>query len=103
MDVRDEEWSELYERLSATLAAQGREDSLGDGDYWLVDDDWGGHHHKICISNPNFYSAQVQCVLQDVLRGGFEHWGIYVVFEDQSGRAGFIVYCDAVTRERRWP
>ena len=53
MPTREEFWEALYERLHDALSEFGKNDADGDGDYWIVDDDWGGLHHKICVTDAN--------------------------------------------------
>ena len=101
---REELWEQLYERLLEALCTSGKNDpSADDADYWLIDDDWGGHHHKICVANSRFWSDAVEIKIRRVLAESFTDWGVFVVFEDKSGRPGFIVYADGTQRDRRWP
>ena len=105
MSSRDERWEALYDELGAALALFGNNGPSGDGDFWLIDDDWGRQHHKICVTNPKFWSHHVQDIIRAILARSFSDWGVFVVFEDGSGRPGFIVYEDGVEMEpnRRWP
>jgi hypothetical protein len=103
MNSRNEQWELLYNELSGALARFGVDSPSGPGDFWLVDDDLGGNHHKICVATSNFWSSKVQNAISDILSKGFQNWGVYVVFEDGSRRAGFIVYSDGATTEPRWP
>src|SRR5213076_302740 len=93
MTTREEQWLALYNELLSALS-RFRENSPSDprGDYWLVDDDWGGYHHKVCVLDPEFWSSAVEQQIREVLTTSFSDWGVYVVFEDGSGRLGLIVY-----------
>jgi hypothetical protein len=103
MPSREEEWEALYSELLTLLAQFGRNDPFGDGDYWLVDDDWGGHRQKVCVSSPTFWSHDVQVAIQELLKRSFTHWGMVVVFEKASGldRPGLAVYAKRIVHERR--
>jgi len=101
MTTREEQWLVLYNELLNALSRFG-ENSPSDpqGDYWLVDDDWGGHHHKVCVAHPGFWSSEVEQQVRAILANSFRDWGVYVVFEDGSGRSGLIVYGDRTVTER---
>lgn|SRR5215813_14048425 len=102
MTSRDERWVALYDRLRRLLAGFGKNDAFGEGDYWLVDDDWAGRHQKICITNPRFWSLTIQERVRQLLEDGFDDWGVYIVFEDESNRAAFIIYNNGVSDSPRW-
>jgi len=99
---REERWNSLYERLLDALSSFGKNDAFGEGDYWVVDDDWGGQHQKLCITSPRFWSDSVRDQIRQTLADSFADWGVYVVFEDQSARPGFIVYADGIDKNPRW-
>jgi hypothetical protein len=72
----------------------------------LIDDDWGGHHHKVCVAKQFWWSADVEDAIRKVLARNFRDWGVNVVFEDGSNSAGQIVYADGNVfepNEPRWP
>jgi hypothetical protein len=88
MMSRAKQWEALYSRLLQALAEIGENVSSGGGDYWLVDDNWGDCHQKLCVTDHDFWSDSVRQQVQTVLNDGFPDWGVYVVFEDGSNRAG---------------
>src|SRR5262249_28041961 len=99
------DWQALYGRLRECLAALGKHDASGNGDYWIVDDDWGGHHHKVCITNPTFWSPSAESAIRETLAPS-PNWGVYVVFEFKPKQPGLIVYADGLVTEPgepRWP
>jgi hypothetical protein len=100
MTSREQRWEALYSRLLHALSEIGENVPSGGGDYWLVDDDWGDRHQKICVTALHFWSDSVRQKVQEVLNEGFSDWGVYVVFEDGSNRAGLIVYRDNVAQEK---
>ena len=97
---RDEQWRVVYDRLRTSLSEIGKNDALGGGDYWLVDDDWGRTHQKICVANPTFWTPAVEAKVREIL-ASFPDWGVYVVFEMKPPRQGFIVYADGISSEPR--
>jgi hypothetical protein len=102
MSSRDQRWTALYQELLELLERFGKDHPSGEGDFWLVDDDWGGQHHKICIANQKFWSDDVKYSIQNILKKKYNDWGVFVVYDDNSKREGFIVYADDITTEPRW-
>lgn len=96
------EWEQLYERLRAALRPHGTDDAFGDGSFWLVDDDWGGQHQKLGVTDRNAWTPEVVAAVQQALRSGFQHWGVIVMFDDGSERRHQVVYHDGVDAEARW-
>jgi hypothetical protein len=101
MSSRDQDWEALYRRLLEVLAEFGKNDPSGsEGDYWLIDDDWGGLHHKIEVVSADFWSDAVHQRIRQTLANSFPDWGVFVVFSEKAkGRRGFIVYADRVEFE----
>ncbi len=64
---QEREWGLLYDRIARLLSQLGREDAFGEGDYWLVDDNWGLHQHKVEIQNLELIGAEVVARLQALL------------------------------------
>ena len=62
-------WKFAYDHLLIHLSQRGRNDAFGEGDFWLVDDDWGEGSQKICIFNPDIltkiFISNVQRLLVD--------------------------------------
>ena len=67
MATREQEWEALYDKLRMALAEDGKNDPYGEGDYWIVDDDWGGYHQKVCITNPKFWSLSAEKKISGIL------------------------------------
>ncbi|MES2927924.1 MAG: hypothetical protein V4843_13955 [Pseudomonadota bacterium] len=53
-EIDRDEWKVLYDAVHAVCAKYGTEDPYGGGDYWLVDDNWGGVSQKLVVSSPTF-------------------------------------------------
>ena len=104
---RNVEWAQPCEALVTVSAKHGTNDAFGDGDYWVVDDDWGGYHQKICVTRNGFWTNEIQAVVQRALADNFQNWGLYVVFETSTGRSDteevpFVLYQDGVSSIARW-
>jgi hypothetical protein len=100
---REEEWEDLFDNLSDALAKFGNISTIGGVDFWLIDDDWGGHHHKIEVINAKSWSNDVRQAISQVLAAFHPNWGVYIDFEDGSDDENFIVYADGVETTPRWP
>ena len=99
-DMRRQEWQSLYDVLCRTLASLGTENARGNGDYWLVDDDYGDTTQKLCVWRPEFLQPSLIRLLQAKL-GAYSHWRVMVQLEvkvngvlDTSN--GFLVYHDKI-------
>lgn len=80
-EIRDEQWAALYADLLHALAPFGRNDAFGEGDFWLVDDDWGGHQHKVCITSLPFLTRAVTDSIQATLNRYPPVWEVVVAME----------------------
>jgi len=89
MTLQEREWGELYDRISALLQQFGRVNPLRKGDYWLVNENWGIHQHKLEIQNLRLIGTDVIKSLQKIL-GKFPDWEI-------------IVAVDIPGKEELWP
>jgi hypothetical protein len=91
-------WETVYAALKSALISFGKDDAFGDGDYWLIDDEWGGQFQKLCVTSCELDSSDLIRALQHCLLM-FADWGVIVVFEDGSGRRPFSVFSDRVVDE----
>ena len=78
---RRREWSELYEYLRSVLGAFGREDPYGEGDFWLVDDDYGGYAHKVCVTRLPFLTVEVAAAVQQVIAKYSSPWEVVIALD----------------------
>ena len=46
---RAAEWNRLYQGVRRRLCEKGTESAFGDGDFWVVDDDWGDYLQKVYV------------------------------------------------------
>ncbi len=61
----------LYAAFEKLLSARGKSDPFGKGDYWIVDDGWVRHSHKVCIFDIGFLSPELVTDVQHLLRRDF--------------------------------
>lgn len=80
MTEQVQQWAALYNALHASLSALGVEDPYGDGDFWLVDDDYGGSVQKVCIHRRSFLTNALIVEIQSLL-AQFHGWRVLVQFE----------------------
>jgi hypothetical protein len=78
-----------YDKLLEVLSPWGANNAFGEGDFWIVDDDYGGYFHKI-VANSKFWSELVTGKIQKVLANSFSDWGVIVVLEDIVGVADLL-------------
>jgi hypothetical protein len=92
--ARQQEWKRLYASLEATLSVHGMNDPFGDGDYFLIDDDYGAYQHKIECSKESFFRSGALVDTQELL---CKHDGPWEVIFALAGGAGGPTAC-TVTR-----
>jgi hypothetical protein len=55
-----DDWQRLYDSLFEALKTFGKSDAFGDGDFWLVDDDWeGAANQKLIVFNVRCLTKQL--------------------------------------------
>jgi hypothetical protein len=100
---RAEQWDDLFIKLQEVLANFGKIAPTAEAEFWLVDDDWGGHHHKLEVIKAGSWSDSARQAVSEVLATSHPNWGVYVDFEAGSEREDIIVYADGVETTPRWP
>jgi hypothetical protein len=63
-----DEWTILYNAVRDVCKKFGHEDPYGHGDYWVVDDNWGGVSQKIVVATPNFLKKKLVSDLSEAIR-----------------------------------
>lgn len=85
------EWKEMYGLLLDILERHGRHDPFGDGDFFLVDDDYGSKQHKIECTSKAVFTPVLAAEIQQLLES-FKGWEVTVALPSIGGRAhGFAV------------
>lgn len=103
-DAADPGWKRLYDALVITCKWFGDENAFGRADFWVVDDDWGDHNQKICVTSLSFLTPKVVLAIQQCIRdAGFPGAQVMVQLElqryagDTIPPEGLIVKADSVT------
>jgi hypothetical protein len=73
-------WGVLYDRIQKVMRPLGKESGIGEGDYWLVDDNWGATQHKLGVNNLKLLDPKIVKQLQNCLRG-YPDWEIVVAVD----------------------
>ena len=79
--MREFTWKTVYQKILLLLTVNGKDSAFGEGDFWLVDDDWGANQQKICIFNPEFLIPKLIDDLKNILRKNALDWSIIVILE----------------------
>lgn len=93
---QERDWKILHDEITRVLDRFGRKNAFGDGDYWLVDDNWGSRRHRLEFQNLDLFQIDILRQLQAVL-AGYPDWCI-TIQADAPGREtirpgmGVIVY-----------
>ena len=67
-ELQQREWDALYAELGALLDEHGKQNPYGDGDFWVVDDNYGSPQHKVCVTRVSFLTRPVALEVQRILR-----------------------------------
>lgn len=79
-------WSELYDGILAVMQKYGTEDPCARGDFFVLDDNWGGPEQRVEINTLSLLRPQIVKELQSTLRA-YPGWKI-VVAVDVPGQEG---------------
>lgn len=83
---RDQIWSDLYRKIVSLLHKFGKEEPTGDGDYWVVDDNYGWRRHTINIFTLKMLDPTIIALLRHLLKD-LPDWEIVVAL-DVPGKEG---------------
>jgi hypothetical protein len=81
-----QEWATLYAELKALLGKHGKEDPYGNGDFWIVDDNYGSPQHKVCVFQVSFLTQPVAHEVQRTLRKHSLPWEVLFAFDKTDSR-----------------
>lgn len=85
-ELQNEEWTKLYDELQQLLARHGREDAFGEGDFWVVDDNYGSPQHKVCVSRASFLTKIMASEVQQKIRTYSLPWEVIFAFDPRDER-----------------
>jgi hypothetical protein len=69
-----------YEALISVLRKFGKNDPFGEGDFWLVDDNWGDWTQKLTVNNIGVLTREFVDQLKQVMVQ-FSAWRLMVTLE----------------------
>jgi hypothetical protein len=101
-DLQKAEWTALYADLRALLQAHGQEDASGEGDYWLVDDNYGTPQHKICVTNISILTRPLCRQCQRLLRQYSLPWELLFSLENRAHEGDLGVTVTRAAIEEHW-
>ena len=59
IEAQINEWRSLYNDILMILERHGKNDACGEGDFWLLDDNWGGGPHRLYIFNISIVTREL--------------------------------------------
>ena len=83
--AREQEWKSLYARLALALSTHGRGDPFGDGDFFLIDDDYGTYQHKVECTSAAFFQSGALADTQELLSQYDLPWQVVFVLTRSAG------------------
>jgi len=88
-EKQSEMWHRLYQQVVDLLAHYGVDNPLGDGDYWVVEDNYGWRRVTIGIHNLKMLRPEIIDSLRELL--------------SKSPQWEIVTYVDIPGKEKVWP
>jgi hypothetical protein len=79
-ELRDKEWNDLYKRIIQTLRQYGKDEATGDGDYWVVDDNYGWQRLIVNVFNLKMLNPSIILALRALL-SELPNWSIVLALD----------------------
>jgi hypothetical protein len=79
--VQEVEWQDLYAELTRVLSAVGRENAFGEGDFWIVDDNYGSLQHKVCVTRIAYLTPELVASVQRLLSSRHPRWEVLLTLD----------------------
>ena len=79
-EIQDQIWSGLYRAIVDFLKLYGKEDACGEGDYWVVDDNYGWRRHTIDVFDLKMFDVDIVKGLRRLLQN-IPNWEIVLVLD----------------------
>ena len=95
--VRDQTWEKLYRQIVELLSHYGVESATGDGEFWVVDDDYGWYRHTVNVFELKMLNATIIGNLCNLLRG-LPKWEIVMAL-DVPGKENIWPHMGLTIRE----
>lgn len=87
--TQERQWQILHDRIAGVLDRFGRKNPVRQGDYWLLDENWGWYRHQLEFQNLELLQPHIVMALQAVL-ADFPNWEI-------------SIQIDVPGKESEWP
>jgi len=87
--IQESEWVQLHDLISKALDQFGKKNAFREGDYWLLDDNWGWRRHQLEVQKVELLRPHVIKALQALLVD-FPNWDM-------------TVRVDVPGKEKVWP
>lgn len=93
-----EEWGKSYSDILHILSKFGIDSCVGEGDFWLLDDNYGSAVHRIYVFNISFLKFPMAQEIMNLLREKYIGWSVMISLDikDENGEAvppeGIILY-----------
>jgi hypothetical protein len=100
---QEREWLILHDQITEALDRVGRKDPFGEGDYWLLDENWGWYAQQLEVQNLKLLAPPIIRSLQALL-ADYPEWDIRVRIDvpgEEDGRPGMglTIYHDEIVDE----
>lgn len=79
-ELRDKIWEELYKSVVSVLLQYGKEETTGDGDYWVVDDNYGWRRQIVNIFDLKMLNPEIFAKLR-ILLDKLPEWSIVLALD----------------------
>lgn len=97
-ELRDKIWDDLYRRMVEVLSRYGREDAVGEGDFWVVDDNYGWRRHTVNVFDLKMLNPVIVSELRNLL-DDISDWAIVLAL-DVPGKEGEWPHMGLIIRKR---
>lgn len=83
-ELQDLLWDNAYKYLVSLFGRFGTENAFGRGDFWVVDDNYGGNQNTVCIFNLAILTPLVVERVHEFLQS-LPDWEIILVVDVEAG------------------
>ena len=96
--IAEGEFKRCYIDMRETCKPYGENDNRGNGDYWVMDDDYGCRQHRLYINNLELLRTPLVEELYDLVRTKWPEWSIMfiIAIEDHWPDMGMIIEADGI-------
>jgi hypothetical protein len=95
---REAEWAALFADLTALLSQHGKHDHFGEGDFLVVDDDYGLRQQKVEFTSSKLVRSSAMQETHQLLASRYRAWEvIFVLPRSIGGPAAFVVTAAGVS------